>query len=163
MLISEIQSWKILQMDTSDIIALIAVIVSLVAIVLSILAMKQTTNINKTNLQAEYFKKIFFEYIVDFIPEKAMKLRYTNGKLDENYRDLIEVVMEMFQNSKFFSYAKQDFYMDLKKECEVFEDVVLEIAGRRTYVIEEQKNNLVNINTELQKIVELINKNYYKF
>ncbi len=163
MLISETMNTQIVQMDTSDVIALIAAAISLVSIVISVLAMRQTTNINKTNLQAEYFQKIFFDYIVEKIPDKAKNLRYAGKKLDGNYRELIEVVMEMVQESKFFSYAKQDFYIELKQKCEDFEDVVLNIAGNRTDVVEEQKENLVAINLELQKIVELINNNYYKF
>lgn len=163
MLISEAINTQAVQMNTSDIIAAIAVLISLVSIIISVITMKQTTDINKTNLQAEYFQKNFFDYIVEKIPDKAKALRYSGGKLDVNYTELINVVMDMVQESKFFSYAKQDFYIELKQRCKDFEDVVLTIAAGYTDVVEEQKKNIVDINLELQKIVKLINDNYYKF
>lgn len=147
----------------SDIIALASAVIAIISIIISIVAMKQTTNINKTNLQAEYFQKIFFDFIVERIPEKARELRYVNERLDDNYRQLINVVMEMFQKSKFFSYSKNEFYLELKRACEDFEDVVLNVAAHRTSVRAEQDENLVKIHEELQKIVGLINKYYYKF
>ncbi len=161
MLISEIT--QVGKMDTSDWIAIVAAAMSLVSIIVSVMAMRQTTNINKTNLQAEYFQKVFFEYIIEKIPEKSKNLRYVGTRLDSNYRELVDIVMEMVQKSSFFAYAKQDFYINLKEKCKELEDIILEIASINTDIRDEQKQNIIKINLAIQGIVELINDNYYKF
>ena len=151
-------------LSTDNILSIIAIVISIIAILISLLMMFQTKVLNNTNLQARYFEKIFTSYIVELIPDKAAKLCYTNdGFLDKNYKELVSTIMEMIQHSRYFAYAKHDFYSDMCKKSIELEDMLIECSSNQVTNKDIQNKNIYDIHIKIQDIVNLINKNYHKF
>lgn len=98
-------------MDSSDIIAILALMVALAEIVVTAY---QSRNMNSTNLQAMYFEEIFKEYMINKIPKAADNLHYDGDLLSPEYRVLVDVMMDMVGACKYFAYAKHDFYSELQ-------------------------------------------------
>ena len=65
----------------------VSMILSIIAIIISIYTVLYEKKINNNNLQADYYKEIFGEYLKIKIPEASKRLAYDgNGKLNKSYR-----------------------------------------------------------------------------
>lgn len=151
--------------NSSDdtLIAFVALIVAVLSFVVSLVAIRQNTSINTTNLQAKYFEDIFKSYIVDRIPETVSKLEFVDGKLNHAYRDLNNVMMEMIADSKYFAYAKKDFYDELQGMTRDLEDKLITQSNKESLDMDYQKKFIYEIHMDIMEIVKFINKNYHHF
>lgn len=148
------------KMDAGDIASLF---LSAIAIVISVLTIFYEIRLNRTNLQAVYFEQIFGEYLKDKIPCAMDKLDFnSNGKLNNSYRKINTVFMEMIRKCGYFKYAKNDFFYELKIKTQNLEDHLVDLAGKEVPREQQQKEKLL-IHKEVQDIVRLINHNYHKF
>lgn len=64
--------------QTSDVIALFALIISIISVVFSIVALRIQKKLNTTNLQAIYYEEIFKEYLV-----KKFQMQYGNLNMNK--------------------------------------------------------------------------------
>ena len=136
---------------------------SIIAIVISVLTIISDVKLNRTNLQAVYFEQIFGVYLKEKIPSAMEKLDFnSNGRLNNRYREINRVFMEMVRECGYFKYAKNDFYYELIKKTQELDEKLVELAGKRVKK-DEQQNEKILIHKEVQDIVNLINKNYHKF
>ena len=147
-------------MDSSDIIAILALIVALAEIIVTAY---QSRNMNSTNLQAMYFEEIFKDYMVKRIPKAADNLHYDGELLSPGYRDLVDVIMDMVNECKYFAYAKHTFYSNLKVKCIGLEDELIDMASTPCVTEQERKENIYHVHEEIVEIIKLINDNYHKF
>lgn len=147
-------------MDSSDIIAILALIVALAEIVVTAY---QSRNMNSTNLQAMYFEEIFKEYMINKIPKAADNLHYDGDLLSPEYRVLVDVMMDMVGACKYFAYAKYDFYSELQEKCIALEDELIRMANNPCINEQRQRENIYHIHEAIVVIIRLINNNYHKF
>lgn len=147
-------------MESSDIIAILALIVALAEIIVTAY---QSRNMNSTNLQAMYFEEIFKDYMINKIPEAADNLHYDGELLSSGYRVLVDVIMDMVNECKYFAYAKHTFYSNLKVKCIALEDELIRMANTPCDTEQERKENIYHVHEEIVEIIKLINDNYHKF
>lgn len=144
-------------------IAFAALIVSIATAFFTFFALYQNRKINITNLEAKHFEEIFTKYIVTKIPDAVEDIEFRNdGKL-QGYNDLIDTLMDMMCDCKYYAYAKHDFYQELKGKCIALEDRLLETANGVISDSDLQAQFVYEIHLDLMQIIKLINKNYHSF
>ena len=144
-------------------IAILAFLASVIALIISVVSLIQNKKINTTNLQARYFEEIFKEYIVKRIPNAVSKIDFQEGRLNKKYKKLVDVMMDMVEHSKYYAYAKHEFYEELKIKTISLEDKLIECASEEIIDIIKQKTFLYSIHEDVMDIIKLINKNYHNF
>lgn len=149
-------------METSDIIALLALIIAAFSFGISIYNAIVQKRINTVNLEAKYYEKIFDKYLLDIIPEKLNNLKFENKKLNKNYTELIDVMMEMIYEAKYFQFSNPLFYKELEFKIKEFEDFILKISNKYNVSTSEQLKKLNEIEEEVTKIIKFIIDNHYK-
>lgn len=141
----------------------ISTLLSIIAIAISIYAVLYEKKINNNNLQADYYKEIFGDYLKNSIPEVSSKLSYDgNGRLERSYRDVTRVLFEMYAHCGYFKYVDNDFYEQLKNEIQAFDDLSINKASESIREIENQTKSLIELHQQIERIVQLINKQYQK-
>ena len=146
--------------QTSDVIALFALIISIISVVFSIVALRIQKKLNTTNLQAIYYEEIFKEYLVKKIPDAVRKLKYEQGHLDGSYREISMTLLKMIDDSAYFAYANNSFYNKLRDLYGVLDEEMIKEASRIGVSRDEQKKFIYSVNVDIQEIVKFINKNY---
>lgn len=102
-------------------------VLSILAIVISVITAiaeyMWNKSINTTNLEAEFYKDIYFEYLMKKIPQARQEIRYNNKKI-EDIDKFVNVLNDMRRDSLFFRYKDKMFYDVLKKQLQDLEDYV---------------------------------------
>lgn len=144
------------------IISIIAVVVSAISIIVSIItaifAYKQQTRLNRINMRAKYFEKIFDEYLIEYIPKARKYLRFENNKLVDS-EQLCQTLSDLLNASLYFRYENGEFYKELKTQIQSIEDYVLK-CGNQNYEQEEQGKVFEEIHNKLSGLYKYINDNY---
>ncbi len=144
-------------------ISVVALVISGISVMIAIATMIQGRRMNTTNLQSKYFDKIFTEFLTSRIPEALDKVRFVNNRLDKSYKDVVNVMMEMVEKSKYFSFAKPKFYKELNEKTIALEDKLINCAAKQIPSREMQKEFIEGVYKDMKDIIKLINKNYHNF
>lgn len=140
---------------------IISIIVLLSNIIIFLLNMKISLNNTNTNLEAFYFREIFVKYLIKEIPLSNRYVHFKNNKLcDINY--LIDTLNNMKTDSVYFHYVKEEFYNDLKKQCQDLEDYLVKYSNYES-PYEVQTQILNTISEKIKLIYKTISRNYRKF
>lgn len=149
--------------DIDTIIAFLAMIIAAISLAVSLLSMRQNRKINTTNLEATYFEEVFRKYIVKIIPDCVAKLEFEGNRLNGVYKELNDVMMQMIRDSRYYAYAKRDFYLDLQQMTMDLEDKMMECASKDVFDRDEQVKFIYGIHEDIMGIIKYINKNYHDF
>ena len=149
----------------SDKIAISALIVSIIALLVSIaislIGIWVQKKINRSNLEAIYFETIFKSYLLEIIPEKVSKIKFgTNNKLNNNYKELNDTMMEMVRKARYFSFSRPKFYNELTDMTRELEDYLIELSSKTIEQTTKQNEIIIKIEKLVGKIMVHINKNY---
>ena len=142
-------------MNTSDMIALLALIVAAFSMVLSGFSMFLQTRLNRTNLEAKYYELIFNNYILTTIPSNMADLKF-----DPNSNML--TIMEMVRKARYFKYSNKKFYKDLSDKAKEIEDLLFDISSKPINTSVKQRKRLEEVESKIGEVIILINKNYSK-
>lgn len=149
-----------------DPVAIAALIVSILSaffsLIIGIITLQQNKKINTTNLEAKHFEEIFTKYIVKKIPDAVEEIEFVNNRLCY-YQNLVDIVLEMICDCKYYAYAKHDFYQGLRDKCIALEDKLLIRAGTNEEDVDKQCEFIYHIHEDLVDIIKLININYHNF
>lgn len=144
------------------IISTIAIVVSVISIIVSAIAAhvanKQNLRLNRINMKARYYEKIFDEYLIRKIPQARKYLRFDKNRLVDS-QQLSDVLSTLLNDSLYFKYDDKEFYQKLRHMIQEIEDYVLE-CGNRTYEQEDQAEVYIEIQRKLEKLYRYINDNY---
>lgn len=145
------------QAQLSDKIALAALIVAILSLLLSIINVRVQQNLNQINLEAKYYASIFDSYILKKIPDKIAALTFTNNKLDKNYQELNDVMMQMVRDSRYFALSNPLFYKGLTEKTMNLDELLVSISGKTIIPREMQTKKIVEIENAVSKIIVYIN------
>lgn len=144
------------------ILSTIAIIVSIISIIVSAItafvAYRQNVKLNRINMKARYYEKIFDEYLIKKIPQARKYLRFDKNRLVDS-QQLSEALSALLNDSLYFKYDDREFYKKLKQLIQEIEDYVLE-CGNSVYEPEEQAQVYIEIQNKLEKLYRYINDNY---
>ena len=151
-------------MNTSDMIALLALIVAAFSMVLSGFSMFLQTRLNRTNLEAKYYELIFNNYILTTIPSDMADLKFdpNSDMLNDSYKKLIQTIMEMVRKARYFKYSNKKFYKDLSDKAKEIEDLLFDISSKPINTSVKQRKRLEEVESKIGEVIILINKNYSK-
>ncbi len=141
---------------------IIAIIISLIAILASVIcaviAFIQNYKINKINMKAGYYNKIFDSYLIEKIPMSYRYLIFKDNKLSDSDK-ISDVLSDLLKDILYFKCADRKFYEVLKKSIEEIEDYILE-CGNRQFIQDEQGKVFENIQEKLENLYAIINNSY---
>jgi hypothetical protein len=142
--------------------ALATFIVSIVSLCISLLVagwqVRCSQRINNANLQAEFTKKTFKQYMTIELPEAFSAIKFPDNKLSNI--DSLQNSLNLFrQELKFLKFSDKRFYKKFKKRTQKLEDYIVVNCGKK-FDNDEQGEVLENIAKKLTKIYKLINKKY---
>lgn len=133
----------------------LALIISLVTAYMEYSGNKR---INGTNLEATFYKDIYFEYLLKKIPTARQEIRYSEQKIHD-VEALIDVLNAMRQDSLFFKYKDKVFYERLKGSLQKLEDYLVGTSGKK-YELDDFTAAVEEINKKIEEIYDCIMKQY---
>lgn len=142
--------------NTSDIIAIIAILVSLWT------AIKQWRNdlhVNKINLEADYFKELYSKLLLYELPKARRYLLFSEGKLCYIDR-LIDELNNIRQNSVYFLYMDEEFYEKLKATLSELEDYLF-TCSEQVITDENQQVVMEEIQERIKSVYGILSKKFY--
>lgn len=146
-----------MSLDTSDIVAIIAILVSLGT------AIKQWCNdlhVNKVNLESDYFKELYTEILLYEIPKARSYLIFIDGELC--YIDnLINELNNIRQRSIYFLYMDEPFYENLKYALRDLEDYLFTCSEQVINDDENQQVVMDEIQLKIKSVYEILSKKFY--
>ena len=141
---------------------IIAIIISVIAIldseICAVIAFIQNYKINKINMKAGYYNKIFDSYLIEKIPMSYRYLIFKDNKLSDSDK-ISDVLSDLLKDILYFKCADRKFYEVLKKSIEEIEDYILE-CGNRQFIQDEQGKVFENIQEKLENLYAIINNSY---
>ena len=142
-----------------DIIAIIiSVIAILASVICAVITFIQNYKINKINMKARYYNKIFDSYLIEKIPMSYRYLIFRDNKLSDSDK-ISDVLSDLLKDILYFKCADRKFYEVLKKSIEEIEDYILE-CGNRQFIQDEQGKVFENIQEKLENLYAIINNSY---
>ena len=141
---------------------LLALIISIVSIVISIgvaiYEKNKEKKVNDINLNSEYLKDIYIQYLTKKIPKTRKIMRFESDILCDT-NDFCNTLKAFLTDINFYLYIDKSFYDRMKYYLQYLEDLVMESDGQ---VFEgEERDNLINeIDKCLEQIYTLMNEKY---
>lgn len=135
---------------------IIALILSGLAILVSF---KQNNKLQFINMEANYYSKIFDEYLITRIPKARSYIRFDNNNHLVDAQKLVDELSCMRTDALYFRYANSDFYSELKKYTQDIEDYVMQ-CGNNTFEAEEQYRVYSTIQEKIENLYKSINTHY---
>lgn len=142
------------RINIGSVLSVLAIVVSIIAIIMQ---WYNSWKSRKINLEAEYFSKIYQEYLVEKVPKARLMICYNNcilGGVDE----LIQVLNDMRRDSLFFKYQDAKFYQNICKELQKLEDKLVKKSGKMSD--EEYVMFVTELNGDIEMIYDIINRRY---
>lgn len=143
-------------MDTSDIIAFIALLISIVVAISEFLSNKKN---NVSNLNAYYFNEIYREHLIKYIPSARNYIRFDrNGKV-VGHEHMIEEMKKIQRDSLYYKYTDSNYFGKLKQSAQAVENYLIGCDGQ-VYIGEEQADFYKELTELLEALYRIINKKY---
>lgn len=105
---------------------------SILAVIISIFAVffeyYWSQKINRTNLEADFYKDIYGDYLMNKIPEARRVILYSNHVISDT-DDLIDVLNDIRHSSLFYKYKDKNFYEKLCSQLQKLEDKLVKDTG----------------------------------
>lgn len=113
--------------------------------------------INKTNLEADFFRDIYGEFLMKTIPEARNVIHYNNQIVSQT-DDLITVLNDIRRSSLFFKYNDKKYYQTLCQKLQLLEDKLVQKTGKMTD--DDYAEFIQEINADIEDIYNIIMKKY---
>lgn len=113
--------------------------------------------INKTNLEADFFKEIYGDYLMTKIPKARQYIHYNDGNVSDT-DDLIEVINNMRHSSLFYKYKDNEYYKLLCKQLQHLEDILVSKTGSLSD--DDYVEFVQEVNADIESIYKIIMKKY---
>lgn len=149
------------QPTTNEVTITLELILSILAIIISIGSVLfeyfWNQRINITNLEAEFFKDIYSDYLMKQIPDARNVIHYNNNIVSDT-DDLIEVLNNIRHSSLFYKYKDKNFYSQLCKLLQKLEDKLVSKTGQMSD--DDYASFIQEINSDIESIYDTIMKKY---
>lgn len=137
---------------------ILSILALAISIITAIIEYVWNKAINITNLESEFYKNIYFDYLMKKIPEARQEIRYNNGKVCDVVK-LTDVLNDMRQDSLFFKYKDKGFYNSLKQKLQNLEDYLVKSNDKEMDADDFVEFNS-EINCKIEEIYDFIMKKY---
>jgi len=151
---------KVANQNTSEI--KIELILSIIAIVISLLAIAfeflGNQRINRINLEANFYEKIYNEFLINDLPNARNKLVYNNN-IVTGVETLIDILNDVRRKSLFFKYRDEKFY---NKLCSLLQGLEDELVKKSDIRLENEEfcKFIEYVKESMEKIYDFIISKY---
>ena len=136
-------------------------LLSIIAIVISIGSVFfeyfWNQKINKTNLESDFFKDLYGEFLMRKIPEARNVIHY-NNQIVSDTDDLIDVLNDIRHVSLFYKYKDKKYYKLLCSRLQNLEDKLVQKTGRM--LDDDYAEFIQEINSDIEEIYDIIMNKY---
>ena len=136
----------------------LAAVAIIISIGVAVCDFRINCKINKLNMEAEIYRKIFFDYLINRIPKAQQNIRNTARGLTGT--DLLEVELNnLRQEALFFLYKDEAFYKELCKKLQDLEDRVVEANEK---IMDEHKYHMFfeDVKKSIKDVYDLVMQKY---
>lgn len=98
--------------------SIIAIVISVITIFIEFYGNQR---VNRINLEANFYEKIYNEFLINKIPNARNAITYNNN-IVSGVDELIDVLNDMRRKSLFFKYKEEKFYNILCKKLQDLEN-----------------------------------------
>ena len=144
--------------ETTDYVSIISLITSIISLIISTIVSKK---INRQNLNAVYFNKIFDSILIDELPKSLEKIRYINSTFVDDNDSLENTITNLYDKITFFKYKNLKFYKLLEAKIIIVDDFLVQYHGFMC-TQREFKKFKDEIDSSVREIYYLIEKEYCK-
>lgn len=137
------------------IISILSIIVSFIVLFVELYYSKK---INDINLEASYMTTIYAEHLIRNIPNARKYIGFPNNKLS-GIVELQKSLNLLRQDSIYYKYSDESFYIELKNACQLLEDYIVNNEDKEMD-FGGQADTYVYIEKSLQNIYAIVNKKY---
>lgn len=134
--------------------SVLAIIISVASIIFEYF---WNQKINRTNLEADFFKDIYGEFLMKKIPEARNVIHYNNNEVSGT-DDLIDVLNDIRHSSLFFKYKDKRYYQLLRDQLQELEDKLVKKTGKMGD--DDYAEFVQEINQDIEKIYDTIMNKY---
>lgn len=159
MMITSLIAFKI-EWNLVDVLTLI---LSLIAIMVSVIThireQNNTQRINAINLDAEFYRKIFFNSLINQIPAQRIKIKLSNNRVSK-VDGLSKELNDLRKRCAFFKFKNAEFYNPLVNKLQDLEDKLVLLPNEDR--IDENKFRKIEMELDknIREIYEFIMKSY---
>ncbi len=137
-------------------------VLSILAIVISILSVFfeyfWNQKINRTNLEADFYKDIYGDFLMSKIP-KARNVIHYNNQIVSDTDDLIDVLNDIRHSSLFYKFKDKKFYKELCNQLQGLENKLVSKTGK-TLDNDDYLDFIQEINSDIEVIYNTIMNKY---
>ncbi len=144
----------ILNISIETILSIVAIFIS---IIIPLFQHFWNKKMHSDDLEAEFYKDIFKEYLIKRIPEARIRIHYNNNKLDGTNR-LIDVLNNLRRDILFFRFNDRTYYDELCKLLQKLEDKLVNRTGNMND--SEYIKFYEEVDKDIHSIYEVIMKKY---
>lgn len=137
-------------------------ILSILAILISICAIFfeyfWNQKINKTNLEADFFRNIYGDFLMNKISKARNIIHYNNQKISDT-QDLIDVLNDIRHSSLFYKYKDKSFYNLLCERLRTLED---KLVSKTDKILDndDYSDFIQETNSDIETIYNIIMNKY---
>lgn len=143
-------------MNSSDVIALLALIISAIVAIYSVY---KSVKLNKSNLNSYYFNEIYREHLIKKIPVARKFISIDrNGKLT-GYQHMIQEMKNIQTDSIYYKYVDNDYFINLKDVAQDLEEFLI-INTEKTFGDKEETRFELTLSEKIQNVYRVLNKKY---
>ena len=148
------------RMTIVDIVSIVlAAIAIVVSICTAIATYRQGKKGQRISLEAEYFREVFKDYLLNKLPNAWRRVSFACGKIIDD-DDLQTCLNSIIKDALYFKFSKESFFIELKEMIESIEDELVNAHNCRHNDREEDEFKK-RISRMLHELYHYINKQYY--
>lgn len=131
-----------------------ALIVSIIALFYSFKThsenKKTTQRTTEKTLNKEFFERIYFEYMIEKLPDALYKLESKSENAKQECDDMKDLIIEILDKSIFYKYFDEEFYNKVKISIINLEDELFEASTSRSGTIfRDHRDKAINLTKKL--------------
>lgn len=128
----------------------ISIVISIIALIISFFSPLfeywWSKKLNKINIEAEYFDKVYTDFLMIQLPEARLKISYIEESIG-GIDDYIDTLRNMRKKSIYFKFANETFYQSLLKKIQELENLIVLSSGKKC-----EANEYANFTLEFDKL-----------
>lgn len=138
----------------NNLIEICALFISLAAFIYSFITHNDNKKITKKTtektLNKEFFEKIYFEYMIEKLPDALYKLESKSGNAKQECDYMDDLILELLNKSIFYKYFDEPFYNKIKNTIIELEDELFKAyESRSDTIFREHRDEAIKLTRKL--------------
>jgi len=122
---------------------------------------RQSSKIAQKSLNRDFFEKIYFNFIINELPEKIKLLEYQIGDIEAIAEEADLLILKMIDASYFYKYFDSNFYNKVSTILIKFDEILVMIPEykEKPEILKRKNNEIIKLNVDLYTELKLYYSN----